>query len=253
MKIFLTTETSSLRMRKSRNIEITGCPIKSGMTAILIIANIAITTTTFAAGAPKPTHLPGPYIGIQGGISIADEGSNALADYIAQFDPHRRNQGGLGGRVLLGWNFNQFFSIEGGYSYYADNTYRTPSYETRFKTYTWDIMGKIALPLRFITNKLNNWSLYGKFGAAYVTGSFNNVQTATGFTDQTNHAWQPTYSLGLVYNFNNNISADVSWTGFTGKDKIKVANNGDVLNANQVTPSGNLFAIGFAYKFTNLF
>ena len=76
--------------------------------------------------------------------------------------------GDLAARALFGYDFNEFFAIELGFTYFrgdeitaTDKITGAQFYSQNMKAYAIDLVGKIALPLD------NGFRLYTKFGAQY--------------------------------------------------------------------------------------
>lgn len=162
----------------------------------------------------------------------------ALGDYLQaiNWDLLPLPNGGVAGRAYAGWNFNRYFAVEGGYTRFIRNNYQLlfgPS--ATLDTHAWDIVSKTSLPLEALTPTLRNFDLYGKAGAAYITSKFNPGGSGVMIADTDIHNWEPTYGLGLAYNFTQNFAMDLSWTQIYG--------HGSDLTALR-TPETNLYAVG---------
>jgi hypothetical protein len=194
---------------------------------------------------------PAFYIGAQGGYARADEGSalKQLADYIYGLGgtaSKEVRQGGFGARGHLGYSIARFLAIETGYSYFAKNRYEASSYVSvdsnnlNIKVATWalDLVAKVILPI-------NDFSIYGKAGAAYVNTQFNDDANNASYR---HIAIRPTYGVGIGYNINNNISIDAVWSTIDGRSQINDMNAIDS-KLDKVTPTCRLYTLGLTYKF----
>lgn len=196
----------------------------------------------------------------------AEEGSNVRAAY------NNANEGGFSGRLFGGYNFNDYFGVEIGYSEYAKNSYdslvssrETSSFvgyqdrivNSSFKTSAFDLLGKAYLPLKNITPALAPVNLYAKLGMAYVIQKVNvgshllnrydsgsSVVEDPDFRNMTNRKWQPTYGVGAAYALTNKVALDASWTRIQGS-----GGSIGTGNFNGFTAETNLFALGVVYHF----
>lgn len=218
----------------------------------------------------------GFYVGAQAGVGKID-----TSDYKDWFNKSYQavlvnattssfssDEGGFSGRLFAGYNFNEYFGIEGGYTSLAKNnygyniaySYSGGSYnynrQASFDTSAVDLVGKAYLPLKQLSNSLVNFKLSARLGVAYVT---QNISSSYRFTEKssgeeiiniknnsdiTNRSWQPTYGLGAEYDVNKNISIDLSWIHVDGDNKnIKVADFKDF------SAASDLISLGVIYRF----
>jgi hypothetical protein len=234
---------------------------------ILVGALVSLGTGSVISSAFANSFIQdaGPYVGVQGGYTRAYY--NNEKDYVQSFPNSSVNEGGFGGRLYVGWEFNPYLSVEGGYTQFAKNKYSfsgsTYSDDQRIdvsgngtiKTNAWDIVGKVSLPLSVFDPSLTGLSVYAKGGAAYVTANGSATVTATAAdpawgvasgtasADVTGHNWSPVYGVGAGYTLANNLGLDVSFTRIQG-------GGASFSNMNYFkAPSANLFAVGASYKF----
>jgi OOP family OmpA-OmpF porin len=190
------------------------------------IAGLFIATTASATA-------PGPYFG--GQLGWGNTYNTELND-----DFGVKDNGALAGRVYAGFQLNDIFSAEMGYTKFSNVnlsdtgffavptgvTYGTLS--AQVKTYAVDAVAKASLPLQ------SGFSIFGKFGAAYVNQASNASLSSPTYYNQVNEtdtAILPTFGLGLSYDINKNVVADVSWmriqkTGDTSIDSTDTATVG---------------------------
>lgn len=222
-----------------------------------LVALLAVSASAFAATA---TYNPGPYVGAQVGIGAADDGNffqknvEALSNDIP--GSAETHEGGGAGRIFVGYNFVKYFSIEAGYMLLGNNTYeyKNSTYNLhlnyKISTYAIDLVGKFMLPLGD-----SNWNLYAKLGGAYVNGKITadaRMPDPIGIGTDTRsyNAICPAYGLGVAYNFNENVSMDLSWFGTYSNSHF---NTGDKnIDSKKPVPTTNAIMFGVAYKFTQI-
>jgi opacity protein-like surface antigen len=211
---------------------------------IYLLSAISLIAVTNASAM---VYEPGPYLGGQVGWGRIDEG-NGYKDYVnSQTSPIIDLGTFTGWRLYAGYSFIPFFSLEGGYTYYPDNTYTYSTDTINVKSYTIDIVGKLILPFAKLTTNeaLSHFSIYGKGGGAYINTKIDTINDS-----QTSSATiRPTYGAGIIYNFTDNIALDASWTGVSGRNKVTK----DEVAQGRPVPTCNLFTLGLSYKFTEIF
>lgn len=127
--------------------------------------------------------------------------------------PSPLDNNGLAGRLALGYNFNQIFALELGYTQFQEGKLNLKDLNTHFEAqqYAVDIAGKGTYP---ITHNVN---LYGKLGVAYLTtrltetdndGSYN-INDGEGVAK---HKLAPEIAVGMNYAITPNVSVDASLT-----------------------------------------
>lgn len=223
------------------------------LSAVIVSIVCGVVTTANA------TCNPGVYVGGQLGWGSVHQGNFAeptvAVGNVANNGDSKDT--GLAGRVFGGYQFNQNFAAELGYTKFHNATANettssttTPVFGAPFttnstasgtvKTDAFDIVGKGIIPLQ------NGFSIYGKLGAAYLrtsgnvnttvtnTGGFNNTTTTT--TNLDAHKVLPTFGAGASYDITQNLAADVSWMRIQKVGNTKL-NNTDFVGA------------GLTYKF----
>lgn len=243
---------------------------------------LGLATAASASGLiPAPVYNPGIYIGIMGGWSHVDEG-DGFRDFINEVyaqniaKPNNVNtfkkddRGDFGGRVYLGYNFIRYFSIEAGYTFFADNKYHKvgethtffDDYQFKVQTYAIDLVAKGILPLDLWSPSMEGWNLFAKLGGAYDHCHWREGVQFTGMNQTeitgSHGSVRPTYAAGIGYDFTPNFGVDLSYTGIWGSDRVHLV---DVQNAQhrpldpaigteiQPKPTTHLVAFGMYYKF----
>jgi hypothetical protein len=138
---------------------------------------------------------------------------------------------GIGERLFMGYDINQYAAIEGGFEHFGTATYKIPaSYmvscnNPSIRQSGFDLEGKGKVP--FYTSGVN---VFAKFGMAVMyagsSGSLesNSTGTACGSSGTSSKAAvRPMYGLGLAVDLNPSWVADVSWTHVNGGGNIASA------------------------------
>ena len=105
---------------------------------------------------------PGAYIG--GGV-----GYGVTKDFE---DATRQDNGGVAGQVAAGYNFNQYFGLEAGYSMFSKASYSANDYyglSADLNVNAFTLLGKGYIPL----GKESPWDIYGMVGMAYMLETAN--------------------------------------------------------------------------------
>lgn len=149
----------------------------------------------------------------------------------------------IGGRAYIGYQFNRFLSLEGGYTQYSDtvlnNVYGVRGQDQSLFEGALDGVVKGSFP---ITKRV---SIYAKGGAAYVFTQNLPDYKPTALTlanapnlldvDTNNiYEFRPTYGAGVNVDITQRLSADVSWSQIVGGDNV---------------PTTNFAGVGLAFHF----
>lgn len=197
--------------------------------------------------------VPGFYAGAGAGLSVQDTPDQ----YIFSGTPtnatleQSRERGGLGGRAYVGYNFNEYFGLEGSYARIADSNYKSTisnsinNYNATidYTMNTYNLVGKAYLPL----GAARNFNLYALAGVAYVNSQIDvnealNGRTLSKFT-QTNNKFRPTYGVGASYDIPaTNISTNLEFAAMKGE--------GDTNTSAKAIPNAGLLSLNVSYNFS---
>jgi OOP family OmpA-OmpF porin len=183
-----------------------------------IFAGMAVSTAASAA-------CPGFYVGGQLGYSNVQIKSSDVAGITSA----NVKKDGLGGRLLAGYQFDENWAAELGYTEYAKvkltNVVPTSVGNASFRVNATDLVLKGMMPLD------NGFGLYAKAGAAYIVSDpSSNINTGGNSVKKT----RPTAGLGASYDFNSNVVGDISWARVFSGSGVK---------------NSDLAAVGLAYHF----
>jgi len=155
---------------------------------------------------------------------------------------------GIAGRLFAGYQFNDYFATEMGWSKFSNATTSLAFSDTDFngyvkgtvKTDAVDLVVKGILP---VTAQMN---VYGKLGGAYVVsrGNINVSYVDSGYSysgsySETERKLLPTAGVGASYAINNNLAADISYNRIQ-----KVGNNSSFVNSTDLVSLGLIYSIG---------
>lgn len=211
--------------------------------AVLGLGALGLSSTALADSSQ------GVYVAAQGGWAQANYGNSIKDAAKSAGGSFSSSEGGFGGNLFVGYQFNSYYSVEAGYTYLPNNKYDTTdvfgdTLSVKEKTSAIDLLGKANLPLDQVSSALNGFNVFVKGGAAYETAKIDDVLNVSGLTysgSATKHSWVPVAGLGASYNINSNIAADVSYMHFFGKTTN--------VNGNLHAPSANIATIGLSYLF----
>lgn len=195
---------------------------------------------------------PGLYLGAGIGGSKLDTPSKYAYEGLPKgaVDAMKQNTDatGLAGRAFAGYNFNEYFGIEGGLAKYADSKYtgnlaNTLKTSATYQYNSLDLVGKGYLPLG-----ATNFNLYGLAGIAYVNSKLDysvsiagqNIGEATGH--ETTKKIRPIYGLGASYDIpQTNFTTNVEYSHIQGVGNTQTSTN--------AIPSADLVTLNFNYNF----
>lgn len=219
------------------------------MKKILTVSAIAIlgfTSVAFAGGLPEempaaPTPVSasdaGIYVGISGGFGLTNWKYSWIAN---QTNASISNDNGPVGRIFLGFDFNRYFGVEAGYTYFFNRPkFTLNTLFNRVKsTQDIDFMFKGKLPVA------ENFDLFAKLGVNYLMSSFDNSNDLVNNTMNTSrNSFNVAFGAGADYYITPNVIANVEWLRFNGDSKC------DPNNTSTYQPNADIFVIGLRYKF----
>jgi OOP family OmpA-OmpF porin len=117
----------------------------------------------------------------------------------------------IGGRAFVGWQFNKWVGVEGGFAYLGKTEITGPGGTATVRARGLDVVGVVTVPL----NEM--FGVYGKAGLARMRAS----GTAPGIT-VTDTDTSLTYGLGARVNFARNFTGRLEWQRFHDISDIKV-------------------------------
>lgn len=190
----------------------------------------------YAGGPDYSQEVPFTYSGVylEGtlGYALRDWGTVFNTSTITN-DSNLR--GGFSGGFDLGYQFNEYFSIEGGWLYLPQ--YKESLAGNTDELNSWFAYGgfKITAPL------IRNLFIFGKLAAAYTkVDARSNTVVGVNYNGK-NTYWEPLFGAGLQYYFNQNISIHFQYLRLPGRAKVNTAAGR--------TPNADIFLVGAGYKF----
>lgn len=188
------------------------------MKKILIGSVLALSTSAFA----------GYYTGIQSGVVYdgLNASNNAFPNVTLKEKDNR-----FAGRVFIGDEFNKYFAIETGYLLATNATIH--SINDGATIHVKEQLVDVAMKGSFYMG--NNFSIYGKVGAAYMHTKTDGKGT---------YSIDPFFGAGLSYNINKNFTIDASWNRYAGN-----SNSAQDIVYGSYKPSLDFYGLGVTYKF----
>jgi OOP family OmpA-OmpF porin len=143
---------------------------------------------------------------------------------------------GLAGRIFAGFDVNQYFALESGYTKFSNSTPQvsanSQAINRDIKTYAVDILGKVTLPLQ------DSLSLFAKLGGAYLNETNLGAVTGTVVTRKTQSKFLPSFGAGVGYDISKSLTTDVSWT------RIQATSNTNYLQSTDFVGAGLTYHFG---------
>lgn len=193
--------------------------IKLGFVSLLLCSNSQLINAA----------TPGAYIGGGAGISqLAPES-----------DLNKKDENVLGGRVFLGYNFNNYLGLEASYSSLGKTSY----YDERYPLVTGDyslsaasLVGKLYFPL----SNESPANLYVLLGGAHLWGNFDVTFRSMSLASFSSSGSVATVGAGASYDLNQHLTANLEISGF-----------GENESPNDIgIPRSMLATLNLAYKFS---
>lgn len=209
---------------------------------------IKIRNILLGAAVIAMSHLayavdPGFYMGSDFGVSnLNNKSQTILLDPFGDTQTVSASNKGIGIRLFMGGEFNQYGGIEGGFAHYASSTYGSVPYtgymlnpagvlvqttsvitKPTIKEYGFDLEGKAKYPI-------GKFAVFGKLGFAYIRKTASGIlATCTGnasvptpcsetspvTNSEQSNAFRPLVAIGASYDISQTFVADVSATRIT--------------------------------------
>ncbi|MBW5803069.1 hypothetical protein FIV31_07375 [Coxiella endosymbiont of Ornithodoros amblus] len=221
--------------------------------ATLSMASVGVTSAALAGG---PDYVPASsYAGVylEGNLGYAyrpwRKDSTTVVGVLKQAEllgSSSRGNGGFTFGADLGYQFNQYFSVEGGWFYLPKvklTTAHVVDDVSVRKTYRVK-SGMVYAALKGMAPIYENTYVFGKLGVAYT---YNRANTGlptnkipTTFSSRSRF-WNPLFAAGVQYCFTPNWSVNAQYTFVPGYRNAS--------SKRFVAPVTHLFTIGLGYKF----
>jgi len=211
-----------------------------GLTAAALANGNAVSSAAVVA-APASEFNPGIYIGLQGGYAQAGW-YRLKGDTITSVGTTKvTDDGVIGGRVYVGYDFTKNWALELGYLYFGTKT-KFKANDTTYgdiRTQAFDLVGMGSIPVT------DDFDVYGKLGVGYLM-SKGLTQTAGLFEKDKQNNFAAVVGFGVEYTFVQNWAVDLSWTRYIVNKKAVYGGNATY---GSYQPDADFYAIGIEYKF----
>jgi len=200
---------------------------------IKTLSAFAIAGAALVCSPVYADSLTGVYVGGQVGYGAVSNNNHWWSD---------NNDDGFAGRPYIGYQFNQYFGIETGYTFFSENKNTWSNswgvdITRKDRVEQWDILLKAGMPF-------GNSGFRGdiKVGAADVMPNTDwswsgnsSWNSSWGTRDHDDDQWDAAAGVGVSYFLNKNVALDISYLHAFGSD-----------NCN---PDTDLVTFGVAYYF----
>lgn len=205
---------------------------------------LAVATLTLSAVSSLAVAAnPGAYVGLGlGGSHLSTQNPNV--NFTNGSFSH--SQGGLGGKLFAGYNFNQYLGLEAGFADFAQSKYSytktgVGSGTKKYNMYTLDLVGKAYLPIQ-----QSGVNLYALGGAALVNSKVQvnqtgNVFTTSGSSSTTTRKVRPIVGVGTSYDINQNVTTSLEYSHIQG--------TGNVKSSSSAIPNADMLTLNVSYNF----
>ncbi|WP_304986037.1 outer membrane beta-barrel protein [Coxiella-like endosymbiont] len=218
-------------------------------------AGIASVGVASAAVAGGPDYVPAPsYAGVyvEGNVGYVYRPWKSdvttlpgTLNNLGVLSSSSRGNGGFTFGGDLGYQFNQYFAVEGGWFYLPKAKFTINPTTFTIKATTFTIKGGLPYAaLKAMVPIYENTYVFGKLGLAY---SYNRSSSALVSSDLTNFVsdrssyWNPLFAVGVQYYFTPNWSVNAQYTFVPGYRSA--------FSTRFVAPVAHLFTVGIGYKF----
>lgn len=194
---------------------------------------IAVAVFSFSMLTVASSHAASnaPYVGAQIGYGNVHQNNNLI-------DSDSKDTG-VAGRLFAGYQFNDYFAAEMGWSKFSNATAKFSNsvlnVNETIKTDAIDLVAKGIYP---VTSEVK---VYGKLGAAYLMTRANVKGSYYGYAfneSETQRKVLPTAGVGVSYDINSNLAADISY------NRIQKVGNSDLVNSTDLVSAGLIYSIG---------
>lgn len=222
--------------------------VKSALASVALLgfssaalANGGSYVDSYDSYQPVSEYMPGIYIGFMGGYALNHWDDTEGLDDCLEIKTST-DCGAFAWRPYIGYDFNECFAIEAGYTYIhgMDIKVTNPdgsavAFDECVKGYAIDVNAKLKIPLD------NGFGIYTKLGVVYLNAC--DAPKVNCETDEISKDDRSTvnvmFGAGISYCFSPNFSADLSWTHYRGDSEW----------GNCFIPDVDFFALGLMYKF----
>jgi hypothetical protein len=172
---------------------------------------------------------PGFYV--QGALGQSNTNPNASADW-GNVSSGSSKGTGFAGRLAAGYQFDQFWGAELGWTAFAKTEYsnlnKIAGNNASYTQNVFDVLGKASYSFD------NGFGVFAKAGVGFVRQSNSAVAGIVGGISKIN-ATRPTAALGVRYDFNQNVGVDLSWQRY--------------FKGGNLTQNSDFYGVGLIYSF----
>ena len=188
---------------------------------------------------------PGTYVGAGLGYSrLETPNQNIVSEPVPAGVTQSHNRGGLGGRLFVGYNFNKYFGVEGGYTQYARSLYKASlGSDSVSLTYrdsnVFSIVGKAYLPIE--DSGFNVYALAGIANVKQTATVKINGTLGADTESESQSKIRPMYGIGGSYDINPHVTTSLEISRVQGFGNMKTSGN--------AFANADLISLNLAYNF----
>lgn len=205
---------------------------KRKLNSLALIVAASYSMTAFAVA-------PGIYLGLSTGAVKLSDNTVQVQTFGKATTPATPDKNQWGARGFLGYKINDYAALEVGFSYISIIRYSTKGVNTCKPVNVRNRNGDVSGKLTYTMGPLNVFARAG-VAISYVltSGAFHIPPDGDCGKHETDHWYRPVYGVGVGYDLSPNWVVDVNWIRYQ---------TGNVLK------NVNLFSIGIAYHFVNIY
>jgi OmpA-OmpF porin, OOP family len=153
---------------------------------------------------------PGVYV--EGQVGYAHTGKHFVKPFPSSRKVSSKYQGGLAGRLAIGYQFNPNWAVEMGYLQLAEQKANVKSniakQSVTLNQHAFDVVGKGILPIN------SRFDIYAKAGMAYLVNNLKSdgVNGPSIVAPLAKHSWAPEAGVGVTCNITPNVFIDTAFT-----------------------------------------
>lgn len=204
----------------------------------LAVAALALTASVSSFAA-----ITGTYAGLGLGSSRLD--TPDLNPNYSSYS-YTQSRGGLGARVFMGHNFNQYLGAEMALNNYAQSKYTITetgfgSAQAKYNMKALDLVAKAYLPVAD-----SGFNFYALGGAALVSSQVkiseqDDVLNDLGTSTTTTRKIRPMVGVGASFDVNKQVTTSLEYSHIQGY--------GDVKTSNKAIPNADMLSLNVSYNF----
>jgi opacity protein-like surface antigen len=175
-----------------------------------VIKKISVTAIIIGITHSAYATSPGFYFGAMGGMTDlhAKEQTATFPTKPPTIITVTPSNTGYGGRLYLGGDFNRYFGMEGGFTYYSPLDYNSKVLSNNVKTETgsFDVLLKAMFPFG-----TSGFTVFGKLGPAYLYSKTSGDVEGVRISESSSSTVRAAAGIGVSYDLTQRWVVDLSY------------------------------------------